>query len=41
MHGQPVGGNKDEIIARLIAFISALPNVDANTNSYFKQEDTE
>ena len=41
MHGQPVGGNKDEIITRLVEFMSALSNVDADDNYHFEEEDSE
>ena len=39
--GQPVGSNKDEIITRLVEFLSALSDIYADTSSHFEERDTE
>ena len=40
IYSQPVGSNKDEIIASLVEFKSAISNIDTDNNFHVKEEDT-
>ena len=41
MYSQSVGSNKDEIITRLVTFMSILSNIDVDANYNLEEENNE